>query len=117
MHLNLSTTSTSHAAAQDGSLPAAGPSLGPPPPWVRAVMSTLAADFTRAAEYEDRQGFGNAQGDQRFSEFLHDLLCRARQATAHDPSTYRAVAALAVESQQYPSMRVPERALLLVRTK
>lgn len=106
----LSTSLITRAAGQEGSLPAG------PPPWVRATTSGLAMEFDRAASYEDQQGFGDAQGERRFSEFLHDLLCRARQATAHDPATYRLVATLAAEAQRYPTMRVPERALFLVRS-
>ena len=91
-------------------------SSGGQQPWERASLATLAEEFSRAAEYEDHTGFDNVMGQrQRFSGFLHDLLSRAKQATARDQATYKAVAALAAEAQQYEALRVPERALLLVR--
>ena len=91
-------------------------SSGGQQPWERASLATLAEEFSRAAEYEDHTGFDNVMGQrQRFSGFLHDLLSRAKQASARDQATYKAVAALAAEAQQYEALRVPERALLLVR--
>ena len=90
-------------------------SSGSQQPWSRAPLTALAEEFTRAAAYEEGLGFDNAQGQQRFSDFLYDLLCRAKKSSAGDQATYKAVAALATEAQQYHALRVPQRALLLVR--
>jgi len=93
-------------------------------PLARSVVSldalrTLAAEFTRAADYESDKGYCNTAGTKfpTFDLFLQNLLQRAKQLAASDEKAWAALNSAALEAGRYQSLLIPERARLLVRHK